>query len=290
MRALREPAASCRSSCGRRARSSTRRPAWTRGSTRYHAVRGLVRERDVRVPDRQRRRRARRTQPAASRDQSRHGCAARSRGAVPHDQAHARVLPVLRRAGLARGLSVAGRARRRQVGRPAAVRRRTRGSCARRFARHVPELALGGWANPHADATNAGRTISPTTHFTAEFFLTQVVSHHDVAAVERFHRGARTPARSSCPASSACSTTAARTRRRSTTLKQFLPVPVEGLTHEFADGATPDEVCARTIRALARRPASNTSTCRTCRSGARARADAGRRSSEDAGRRRLVMT
>jgi hypothetical protein len=34
------------------------------------------------------------------------------------------------------------------------------------------------------------------------------------------------------------------------TLRQFLPVPAEGLAREFAAGATPDEVCARTIRAL----------------------------------------
>ena len=33
-------------------------------------------------------------------------------------------------------------------------------------------------------------------------------------------------------------------------LRGFLPVPVEGLTRDFAEGATPDEICARTIRAL----------------------------------------
>ena len=33
-------------------------------------------------------------------------------------------------------------------------------------------------------------------------------------------------------------------------LSQFLPVPIEGLTTEFAEGATPIEVCARTIRKL----------------------------------------
>jgi hypothetical protein len=33
-------------------------------------------------------------------------------------------------------------------------------------------------------------------------------------------------------------------------LKDFLPVPAEQLTREFAEGATPDEVCARSIRAL----------------------------------------
>ena len=33
-------------------------------------------------------------------------------------------------------------------------------------------------------------------------------------------------------------------------LSQFLPVPVEGLMKEFAAGATPDDICARTIRML----------------------------------------
>jgi hypothetical protein len=33
-------------------------------------------------------------------------------------------------------------------------------------------------------------------------------------------------------------------------LSQFLPVPVEGLAREFAAGATPVDVCARTVRAM----------------------------------------
>ena len=33
-------------------------------------------------------------------------------------------------------------------------------------------------------------------------------------------------------------------------LKGFLPVPIEGLTREFAAGDTPEEICARTIRTL----------------------------------------
>ncbi len=33
-------------------------------------------------------------------------------------------------------------------------------------------------------------------------------------------------------------------------LSQFLPVPVEALKHELAQGATPIDVCARTIRFL----------------------------------------
>ena len=34
------------------------------------------------------------------------------------------------------------------------------------------------------------------------------------------------------------------------TLSQFLPVPVEALTREFASGASPAAICARTIRTL----------------------------------------
>ena len=33
-------------------------------------------------------------------------------------------------------------------------------------------------------------------------------------------------------------------------LAQFLPVPAEAITKEFATGASADEVCARTIRGL----------------------------------------
>jgi hypothetical protein len=33
-------------------------------------------------------------------------------------------------------------------------------------------------------------------------------------------------------------------------LSQFLPVPVNELTREFSEGATAEEICARTIRAL----------------------------------------
>jgi hypothetical protein len=33
-------------------------------------------------------------------------------------------------------------------------------------------------------------------------------------------------------------------------LSRFLPVPVEGLIREFGEGATPIEICARTMRAM----------------------------------------
>jgi len=112
-----------------------------------------------------------------------------------------------------------------------------------------PDLVLGGWANPHADAAwQADLLASPD--FTAEFFLTQIVSHHHAAGVERFvrelqRRDIALPGvfgvfyyRSAKPATLAA-------------LGEFLPVPAEALTREFEAGATAVEVCARTLRTLA---------------------------------------
>ncbi|MEZ5316723.1 MAG: hypothetical protein R2752_04925 [Vicinamibacterales bacterium] len=114
--------------------------------------------------------------------------------------------------------------------------------------RHVPELTLGGWANPHADPVKQVDYLADP-RFSADFFLTQVVSHHDLPKVEAFlneasRRGVEVPGafgvfyyRSANPKTLA-------------TLRQFLPVPVEALAAEFAEGASPEAVCARTIRAL----------------------------------------
>ena len=114
--------------------------------------------------------------------------------------------------------------------------------------KHVPELVLGGWANPHAPADEQIGYLNDD-HFFAEYFLTQIVSHHDAKAVEAFatqleKRQVAVPGvfgvfyyRSANP-------------KTLNTLRQFLPVPIEGLTRDFSSGASPEEVCARTIRLL----------------------------------------
>jgi 5,10-methylenetetrahydrofolate reductase len=114
--------------------------------------------------------------------------------------------------------------------------------------RRVPDLALGGWANPHAEsAAQVGHLLDDRAN--AEFYLTQIVSHHSQDRVVRFlaeaeKRGLSLPGlfgvfyyRSANPKTLAA-------------LSGFLPVPAEGLTREFATGATPDDICARSIRAL----------------------------------------
>ena len=109
-------------------------------------------------------------------------------------------------------------------------------------------LALGGWANPHADAERQVDFLIEQ-NFTAEFYLTQVVSHHDLAAVSRFIETARTR-QVDLPGVFGVFYYRSANPKTLEQLRAFLPVPVEGLTREFADGATPEEICARTLRAL----------------------------------------
>ena len=109
-------------------------------------------------------------------------------------------------------------------------------------------LTLGGWANPHTDPERQVDFLS-APDFHAEFYLTQVVSHHHADKVARFvdatkRRHLEMPGifgvffyRSANP-------------RTLAALQGFLPVPADGLAREFGAGATAEEVCARTIRTL----------------------------------------
>ena len=114
--------------------------------------------------------------------------------------------------------------------------------------RHQPALTLGGWANPHADhARQVAHLLDANVN--AEFYLTQIVSHHSRASVESFleeaaRRGLTMPGmfglfyyRSANP-------------RTLAALGGFLPVPAAELTREFGEGASPEEICARSLRVL----------------------------------------
>jgi 5,10-methylenetetrahydrofolate reductase len=112
----------------------------------------------------------------------------------------------------------------------------------------VPRLDLGGWANPHRPAEEQVDFLLDE-RFQADFYLTQIVSHHSIGAVERFltearRRGVSYPGvfgvflyRSANPATLA-------------KLGDFFPVPAAELTREFATGMTPDEICAKSVRML----------------------------------------
>jgi hypothetical protein len=114
--------------------------------------------------------------------------------------------------------------------------------------RRVPQLVLGGWANPHRLAAEQVDYLLDD-RFQAEFYLTQIVSHHSIRAVERFlkearSRGVRYPGvfgvflyRSANPA----------TLEK---LADFFPVPAAELTREFEAGHSAEEICAKTVRLL----------------------------------------
>jgi 5,10-methylenetetrahydrofolate reductase len=111
-----------------------------------------------------------------------------------------------------------------------------------------PGIALGGWANPHRDPAEQVGFIA-SDEFEAEFVLTQVVSHHSIERVERFLE-AHARVTPDMPVvfgvfyyRSANPTTLDR-------LSRFFPVPADEVRGEFASGATPDEICARTVQAL----------------------------------------
>lgn len=114
--------------------------------------------------------------------------------------------------------------------------------------RRVTDLSLGGWANPHADtAAQVDHLLAERVN--AEFYLTQIVSHHSRDRVERFLEEARRRDLS-LPGLFGVFFYRSANPKTLSALQSFLPVPTEGLTREFAEGATAEEICARSIRSL----------------------------------------
>ncbi len=118
-----------------------------------------------------------------------------------------------------------------------------------------PGLALGGWANPYREPQRQVSYLADP-EFGADFYLTQLASHHDLPAVEAFtaeldRQGVVMPGvwgvfyyRSANP----------KTLRR---LAEFFHIPVEAIQADFAAGMTPAQVCAASIRALIGRGITN---------------------------------
>jgi 5,10-methylenetetrahydrofolate reductase len=110
------------------------------------------------------------------------------------------------------------------------------------------DLTLGGWANPHADpAAQVAHLMDARA--TAEFYLTQIVSHHSRDAVSRFVEEAARR-QMTRPGLFGIFYYRSANPRTLETLARFLPVPVDALREEFAAGATADQICARSIREL----------------------------------------
>jgi 5,10-methylenetetrahydrofolate reductase len=111
-----------------------------------------------------------------------------------------------------------------------------------------PDLELGGWANPIADPIKqVDFLLHPDA--SADFYLTQIVSHHQAERVGAFLEAGRSGGLT-MPGVFGVFYYRSANAKTLEMLSQFLPVPVAELQREFAAGATPIDVCARTIRFL----------------------------------------
>jgi len=119
----------------------------------------------------------------------------------------------------------------------------------RRWIRdRMPSLNLGGWMNPLRDrAQQVDFLLHPA--FEAEYYLTQIVSHHHLDQVEAFLTEAR---RRGVPYPGVFGVFMYRSANPKTLeqLGRFFPVPAEGVTRDFETGLAPEEICARTVRGL----------------------------------------
>jgi 5,10-methylenetetrahydrofolate reductase len=112
-----------------------------------------------------------------------------------------------------------------------------------------PRLALGGWANPYGNTVEQVRYLGDP-RFNAEFYLTQVVSHLDAAPVARFLDELRVQGLAHVPGVFGVFFYRSANPRTLQQLSSFLPVPADALASAFAAGATPVEICARTLRTM----------------------------------------
>jgi hypothetical protein len=109
-----------------------------------------------------------------------------------------------------------------------------------------PGLALGGWANPARDAKEQiGHLLDGAA--TADFYLTQIVSHHEIGKAEAF---AREASQLAIPGIFGVFYYRSANEKTLRSLARFLPVPVDAVLSDFRAGLSADEICARTIRAL----------------------------------------
>ena len=118
----------------------------------------------------------------------------------------------------------------------------------REIRQRHPDLELGGWANPSADPLRQVDFLMDP-NMNADFYLTQIVSHHQAGQVRAFIEAGHA-AGLTLPGVFGVFYYRSANAKTLDILSQFLPVPVDGLQREFAEGATPVEICARTIRAL----------------------------------------
>jgi hypothetical protein len=119
----------------------------------------------------------------------------------------------------------------------------------RRIRERFPELALGGWANPHnVPLRQVGFILRD--EYCADFYLTQVVSHYHLRPVRTFMEAARVHG-VKIPGVFGVFYYRSANARTLEALSRFLSVPATELTRDFTEKKLDaDTVCARTLQAL----------------------------------------
>jgi len=120
-------------------------------------------------------------------------------------------------------------------------------------------LALGGWVNLHREPAVQANYLTDNDA-SADYLLTQVVSHHDRQKVDAW---LEETARHDLDVPTAYGVFYYRNGRRETleSLARYFTVPVEEIWREFEEGLTPAEVCARSILSLRRAGIENVYIC-----------------------------
>ena len=120
----------------------------------------------------------------------------------------------------------------------------------------VPSLRLGAWVNPQKDSVEQVDLLRDPEH-NADYYVTQVVSHHHLGPLDGFlNEGARRGL--DVPGLVGVFFYRSPSTRTLDRLERFIPVPREGLLAEFREGSKAENICARTLRALAARGVKNT--------------------------------
>ncbi len=123
----------------------------------------------------------------------------------------------------------------------------------------IPGLVLGGWVNLHRDPAIQADYLADAGS-SADYALTQVVSHHDSRKVDAWleetaRRGLKVPM--------AYGVFYYRNGQRAVleNLARYFTVPVNEIEREFEEGATAAEICARSILELRRAGIENVYVC-----------------------------
>ena len=118
----------------------------------------------------------------------------------------------------------------------------------------VPNMTLGGWANPHGGKRQVEFMLDG--EYSADFYLAQIVSHYQPHAIDDF-LNETTRLKVKIPGIFGVFYYRTANPKTFSLLSNFLPVPAEDLQRDFAAGVHPEEICARSVLALLQRGVKN---------------------------------